>query len=130
MNVAKEKKMFNMVRDYRVRSFMGLLIILIFAGIFASYLNINNGIESESKKLLFSIEVKNSGFGFVINDEVNPIKLSEIINKDYQSIKNEAGIKSDFCIFFEDQQGNILNLEGEFAKSGDRVCIGKDVKNI
>lgn len=36
--------------------------------------------------------------------------LIDFANKNYSEIKALLGVKGDFCIFFEDSQGNVMNL--------------------
>ena len=48
---------------------------------------------------------------FVVIESGNKIskrKLDELARHDYRSVKSQLGIRSDFCIYFEDAQGNLV----------------------
>lgn len=47
----------------------------------------------------------------VIGNKVDNQRLENIMAKDYQELKNSLGVRSDFCIHFEDNEGNIIDLD-------------------
>lgn len=57
----------------------------------------------------------------VVENVVLEEKLEELANKNYDDLKKELGIKGDFCIHFEDDEGNIIYIDDE-----GRVGIGSD----
>ncbi len=51
-----------------------------------------------------------SKLAFIEGNRVLPDKLSDVANMSYSQLKSLLGIKYDFCIYFEDEQGNLINL--------------------
>ena len=47
----------------------------------------------------------------VIGNKVDSERLKVLISMDYNQLKSKLGIKSDFCIHFEDEDGNIIDLD-------------------
>ena len=105
--------------------FVSFVIVLTVVFTFIVYFNSESDLEKESKMILNSLEVKNSPIGFIENGQINEERLKMIATPEgYEKIKEVSGAKSDFCIYFEDEKGNILNAEGEIAGVNDEICIG------
>ena len=49
----------------------------------------------------------------VIGNKVDEERLHILITKPYHQLKSELGIRSDFCIHFEDEKGNIIDLDDD-----------------
>lgn len=45
---------------------------------------------------------------FIEGNKVDRKKLEELSTLNYNELKSQLGIKSDFCIHFEDEKGNII----------------------
>ena len=58
---------------------------------------------------------QNSTPGFVRSARVDDGKLSRALNQSYDALKNSFGIRSDFCIYFEDDHGNIVPINGKIG---------------
>ena len=61
----------------------------------------------------------------VVENIVDQEKLDELAGKSYEDLKKELGVKGDFYIHFEDEEGNIIYIDDE-----GRVGIGSDKVNI
>jgi len=57
----------------------------------------------------------------VVENIVLEEKLKELASKNYDDLKKELGVKGDFYIHFEDEEGNIIYIDEE-----GRVGIGSD----
>ena len=78
-------------------------------------------LEAESGALKLELE-KNNEFGFLIDDEVNDAKLQAFIDNataNYSALKKKMGVKGEFCLFYEDSEGNVVPIG-----SGDLVGVG------
>nr|MCK4929471.1 hypothetical protein [Nanoarchaeota archaeon] len=76
-------------------------------------------LEIEAKDLKIELE-KNYELGFIEAEEVNETKFGEFINltkENYSEVKKKLGVKGDFCIFYEDNEGNIILI-------GNKTGIG------
>ncbi|MBI2133717.1 hypothetical protein HYU11_03480 [Candidatus Woesearchaeota archaeon] len=90
------------------------------------------GKSTETKKLdalaaeaaripdLFS-QSSNNTLGFIENNRINKEKLDNLTAIDYQQIKSQLGLINDFCIHFEDENGNVIfiNLTNNITGIGN-----------
>ncbi len=75
------------------------------------------GLQSENSKLVYALSgEKNASESFVTGSKVNERKLGELAELNYGSLKDAIGIDADFCIHFEDEEGNVINISG--SKTG------------
>lgn len=80
-------------------------------------------LEIEASNLKTEFE-KNYELGFIKADEVNETKFEEFVNlteKNYSEVKQKLGIKGEFCIFYEDNDGNIILI-------GNKTGVGNSSK--
>jgi biopolymer transport protein ExbD len=69
-------------------------------------------LEAESGALKLELE-KNNEFGFLVDDEVNDAKLQAFIDNataNYSALKKKMGVKGEFCLFYEDSEGNVVPI--------------------
>lgn len=71
--------------------------------------------ESEliPEKLISPDESSAGDIVIIIGNKVDDDRLRTFISKDYESIKSQLGVRSDFCIHFEDEEGNIVDLNDD-----------------
>lgn len=55
--------------------------------------------------------------------EVDPVKLNKLVDRDYKELKNDLGIKEDFCMVIIDETGSIVLVGNK--TTGERVGIGQ-----
>ena len=60
---------------------------------------------------------------FVQGTKVDENRLGEMIKLTYSNLKSLLGVESDFCVYFEDEKGNIV-------PAGGRVGVGSPLVNI
>ena len=59
------------------------------------------------------------------SNELVAERVESLYRMDYNDVKSLAGIKSDFCIFFEDKDGNIVKIDGlEPGIGSEKVKVG------
>ena len=73
--------------------------------------------------------VTTNALKIVNSDKVDEDMVHQAAQKGYEQLKSELGIKNDFCIHFEDKDGNIVKIDGlepgigsEKVKVGGRPC--------
>ena len=82
-------------------------------------------LASEAEKLPGVLSASsNLSVIFVHGSKVDVTKLGEIINLTYSHLKSLLGMESDFCIYFEDEKGNLV------PTTGGKVGIGSPLANI
>ena len=95
-------------QNFRIDEFMLVLIV----ALFAVGVNVYHKI-SEQHYDLSKIEAEK------ISNMIDETKLIEMKNADYDDIKNSLHVKNDFCIYLEDDNGNIIFAKGSRKLSRD-----------
>ena len=65
----------------------------------------------------------NSPNGIIYGNSINTEKLENLANKDYETLKKELGIKADFALYFEDDNGKPISIT-------DKPCIGSSYVKV
>ena len=93
---------------------VGVLIFLLVIGLFYSLLsrNVNDDttqlkIESETVANKLSDNAESS---LITNGEVDLEKVKTFTEKGIEKLKADLGVSNDFCIFFEDDAGNVVPI--------------------
>jgi hypothetical protein len=82
--------------------------------------------EGSIVALVTSSGEKQTDVSFIRNDKLNKRRYSRFINQSYDDTKSQLGLTSDFCLHFEDGEGNILNISGKTTYGSPRVNITLD----
>ena len=101
-----------------------MVAIVVFLGvIFVFYSIISDKQESKAKDLQDDVSkvLKN------LNITQNISQIDELLNEDYQQLKRKIRVKNEFCIFFEDENGNIIYVN---PNDPTQVGIGSEKINI
>ncbi|MBN2454174.1 hypothetical protein JXB11_01375 [Candidatus Woesearchaeota archaeon] len=97
------------------------------AGILVLYYLIGTGAESgiprevveDGKKIPEILSTsQNESIGFLLGGKVNQDKLENFAAMDYNETKKILGVSSDYCIYFEDDEGNVVNVSGSVIGVG------------
>ena len=103
-----------------------LLIISIFIIIKAT-LNPAPSLESlehEANIVMAKLTDGNAETSLLSSDQIDIDKLRMLNKMEYGSVKNILGVKSDFCIYFEDATGNIVQIDNISQGIGsDKISI-------
>jgi hypothetical protein len=107
---------------------LAVVIFILTTITFFSFSNSDNSrklsvVESESHYILEHAKTENSPLQIVNNQEVDQVKLQQFASTDYDELKKLAGVKNDFCIFFEDEDGNVVLI-------GNSKGIGSSKINV
>ena len=78
---------------------LAILIIIFFVSTFYNRYKMN----SEAEKIINKI---------VVGDEVDEQALNNLMSKDYNELKKELGITKDFIVYFEDENSNLIEING------------------
>ena len=83
-------------------------------------------LQDDASNVLKNIASENSSVGIVDGINVNITKLEELLGKDYSEIKKQIRVQNEFCIFLEDENGNIIYI----TTDPDHTGVGSDKINI
>lgn len=97
-----------------------LVLIVAFIAIMISFSNQrkNKHNEMEAEEITELI-LDDHGLSFASGGIVDENKLKEIQNMHYYDFKNSINAKNDFCIYIEDENGNIILAKGAPKLSRD-----------
>ena len=112
-----------------------MLAVIIFIGtifFFYAILNTTQGskadeLQNEASKVLTGVLSKDSGAGIADGAKINGTKLEEFLGN-YSDIKSNLKVKNDFCIYFEDESGNIVYINTTQTKN--YTGIGSEIITV
>ncbi|MFH1591320.1 MAG: hypothetical protein ABIC95_05335 [archaeon] len=64
------------------------------------------------------VDIFTSPLVFIIDNQVDIDRLKNVSAIPYQQLKSDLGVVHDFCVYFEDQEGNLINLSYYTGESG------------
>lgn len=83
--------------------------IFVFYAIFsANQKGASEELEKSAAKVLKSVSSEDPDVGIMDGIEVDEAKLVQLLGKDYDAIKEQIRAGKDFCIFLEDENGDII----------------------
>ena len=79
---------------------------------------INNNVnpEQDAKNALTILSDGSPQAALLDSNEIKEEKVEALESMDYEEIKKMLGVKSDFCVYFEDATGNVMGIGS--VKSG------------
>jgi hypothetical protein len=126
---------------FSLDTIVGVVIFLVIFTIFFAVLSRNaqddtTSVLSEEAELLVNKLTKNDpalidserDINIVEDGNLNDKKIDDLVGKDYEELKSLLGVKGDFCIYFEDENGNIINMSAELQdpEIADRLGFGSE----
>tara|TARA_B100000315_G_scaffold25988_1_gene22331 strand:+ start:375 stop:773 length:399 start_codon:yes stop_codon:yes gene_type:complete len=69
-------------------------------------------LEKEAKVMLNILADEDGKVSLVNSNELVEEKIENLNEMGYEELKNIIGIKNDFCIYFEDITGNVVQIDG------------------
>ncbi len=99
------------------------VVLFIMAAIMLYYLSgtgsgskVSDSLQRDSETLPRTLgSEQNSSAAFVKGTKIDTERLAAITNMSYESIKDQLGLDSDFCIYLEDEKGNLIPLDGKMG---------------
>ena len=74
-------------------------------------------LQEDGSKLFSSLS---GNLNIIKERKIDPDALADLSGKSYEELKDEFNIRSDFCIYFVDDQGNLVFLD----ELGSKVGLG------
>ncbi len=68
-------------------------------------------LQLEASLVAKEARLHKSPIAIIDKETVNETKLGKALDKDYETIKKELGLKNDFCIHFEDEDGKVVEIK-------------------
>ena len=80
-------------------------------------------LQREASIVLENVVSEDSDVGIMDGSVVNETKLQQLLGKDYDTIKEKMRVGSEFCIFLEDENGNVIYISGEPGIGSNKINI-------
>ncbi|MFH1849197.1 MAG: hypothetical protein ABH879_03330 [archaeon] len=108
----------NARREVRPAVGFTALVILMAVALFITLtgeLRRTSALQEEREVIMRTLENGSaSNIGFVVDGNIDDDRLRKVIGHEYEELKREMGIDHDFCVYFEDAEGNLIDLGEEF----------------
>jgi len=108
-----------------VSLFIGVLIVFFYIAGFLSQGQKYDELTAEGEKIPQSLTFAEnvSGLAFIEGTKVDRQKLDALAAQDYAEIKKKLGVTNDFCLHFEDEDGNLVRIDGKVGLGSDKVLL-------
>ena len=111
-----------------------MLAVIIFIGtvlFFYAILNTTQSskadeLQNDASKVLTDLLSGNPGVKITDGNIINATKLEELLGN-YSGVKGKLQVKNDFCIYFEDEDGNVIYINSTYTGIGSGII---NVSNI
>lgn len=92
-------------------------------------------VEKDATQLSSAVETSKGSSALIDGIKVDEVALDDLSNLSYNELKDALGTEADFCIFFEDGEGNIVPINNETSGlsgigSADVVVAGNYCGNL
>lgn len=79
--------------------------------------------SDEADYLIKSASSTDDAMQIIEGNEVDDERLSEVAAIPYSQLKAEAGVKNDFCIYLENNQGNVIPINGSMGIGSGSINV-------
>ena len=100
-----------------------VVLVLIIAIIVISYEKSRNISPIEAERITRLI-IDDHKISFANNSVLDENKLKDIQKMDYKELKEQLKAKKDFCLYLEDEKGNVILAKGSQKLSKDGGACG------
>lgn len=101
-----------------------IILILFFVAIriIGNFGDSSEILQNDAEKILNLITSNN--LKILDSNQVDEKSIEKIMEEDYEKLKDNLGLESDFCIHFEDNDGNVIKINGrEIGIGSSKVKI-------
>lgn len=105
-----------------------ILAVVIFMGSFFLYYAIANsdsgsevaGLKADANSIIKQVSNEGSTLSIVSEQEINVTKIGELKNLNYDELKSQLRVEGDFCIYIEDEKGNLVMINDSYRGVGSQ----------
>lgn len=103
-----------------------ILAVVLFMGAFFLFYSILNDDESQKVadlkdgafQVIKQVSSSDSAYRIIDRNELNVTRMDQLKNMSYEELKAIFKIEGDFCIFMEDESGNIILINQSYKGLG------------
>lgn len=102
---------------------LGVIVFIAAFFVFYSLLNANpdakaKNLQEEASLIIKQVASEEAPLRIVDNKEINVSRLNELKNISYDELKRKLRIEGDFCIYLEDEKGNLVLVNNSYKGVG------------
>ena len=102
---------------------LGVIVFMAAFFIFYSLLNENpntkqSNLKEDASAVIKQVSSPNDALSIVANNQFNDSKAGELKNLAYNDLKKRLRIEGDFCIYLEDENGNVILINNSYKGIG------------
>ena len=110
-------------QSWSVDIITAVVVFIVAFFIFQFSLNTNpnakaKNLKEEASAVIKQVASDEAIIRVVDNNEINESKLAELKNLDYNELKRNLRIEGDFCLYLEDDSGNIVLINNSYKGIG------------
>jgi len=100
-----------------------VLAVAIFIAVFSMLTpQSDEGLQEEAEIILDEL-TNGDEHTFAVNDVFQEEILAKISGMSYKELKDSLNIENDFCIYFEDEGGNLVEIKDGFRSVGSDAIV-------
>lgn len=102
---------------------LGVIVFIAAFFVFYSLLNANpnakaKNLQEDASSVIKQVASEEAPLRIVDNKEVNISRLNELKNLSYEELKRKLRLEGDFCIYLEDEKGNLVLINNSYKGIG------------
>lgn len=102
---------------------LGVIIFIAAFFVFYSLLNASpdakaKNLQEEASSVIKQVASEEAPLRIVDNKEINISRLNELKNLSYEELKRRLRLEGDFCIYMEDEKGNLVLINNSYKGIG------------
>lgn len=103
-----------------------ILAVVIFMGAFFLYYAIANSssssdvtaLKADASSVIKQVSNEGDPLSIVSKQEINITKVSELKDMNYDELKSQFRVEGNFCIYIEDEKGNLVMINNSYRGVG------------
>jgi len=107
---------------------IALAVIIFIVTFFIIYSIITNkttddlsSLRQEAERVSKEATSQSSSLSIVNGKALNETKMQNLLEQNYSDIKKKIRIENEFCIYFEDEEGNLINFTDVLGDSASGI---------
>lgn len=104
--------------NFRIDEIILIAVVIVVAVAVGFYDKSQKAEYVEAEKII-SIVLDGGDLGFANNGTIDEAKIREIEGMDYRELKQKLNAKRDFCVYIEDEKGNVVLAIGSPKLNSD-----------
>jgi len=111
--------------------FMGMLVVFFGVMMFTAQPADVSSLSDEAEFLVNTLDSEN--FGVIEENQVSEQELQSLATKSYEEIKSDIGVGNEFCIFLEDENGEVIPIETDeglyvYGVGSNKIEVGENMR--